>query len=258
MSNYVVTIAHARCDENGKSSGGKPGDQTANKEHTKGELKFEDWYISGDSWDFVLRGKTAAIRALMPEDACKAVRNEHIGYSQGARYTLYDSVRILVFDCGLVEKNVDCDCSSLMTVCANYAGVAIPRDTRTATMKTAYSNTKMFKMYTSNKYVKSSDKLKVGDILVRAGHHTAIVVNTLYHMTRQLRYVAGNIMKGKDVKALQTRLNELGVVDIPLEEDGELGKLTDAAIKAYQRQNDLEIDGIMGRHTAEKLGFLWD
>lgn len=259
MSNYVVTIAHARCNENGKSSGGKPGDQTANKEHTKGELRFEDWYISGDEkWDFVLRGKTEAIRSLMPEDACKAVRNVHIGYSQGARYTLYDSVRILVYDCGLVEKKVDCDCSSLMTVCANYAGVAIPRDTRTATMKTAYSNTKMFKIYTSNKYVKSSDKLKVGDILVRAGHHTAIVVNTLYHMTRQLKYVAGEYMKGKDVKALQTRLNELGVVDTPLEEDGILGRMTDAAIKSFQRQNGLEIDGIMGRHTAEKLGFLWD
>ena len=65
-------------------------------------------------------------------------------------------------------------------------------------------------------------------------------------------------MKGNDVRALQNRLNDLDVTDVPLQIDGAFGRLTDAAVRAFQRQNGLEIDGIMGRHTAEALGFLWD
>ena len=259
MSNYVVTLAHAVSNEYGKATGGKPGDQKQNADNTKGELLFQDWYVSGNKWDCVLHGKTKTLRHLIAEDAIKGVRNVNIGYSQGDpnRYTLYDVSKNIGFDCGMVEKPVECDCSSFMTVCANYAGIAIPRDTYTANMKSRYSNTKAFKIYESNKYTLSPDHLKIGDILVRSGHHTACVVNTLYHMTRELRYTDGSLMKGADIRALQQRLNDLYVVDDPLETDGIYGRKTDAAVKAYQRQNNLETDGIVGRNTATSLGFLW-
>jgi len=253
---YKVTLAHARCNENGSSTGGRPGDQTANPEHTKGELRFEDWYLSGNGWDYMLRPTTETIKALMPEDACKAVRNIKIGYGQDDRYTLYDTVKNVAFDCALVDKPVDCDCSSLMTVCANYAGIAIPRDTYTANMKARYSATGMFKIYSANKYTKQPDYLKKGDILVRAGHHTAIVANTLYHMTRQLKLVEGERMKGNDVKALQQRLNVLSGADLVV--DGIFGSATDDALVVYQVNAGLNPDGIMGRHTAEAMAFLYD
>lgn len=252
---YVVTLAHARCDENGGSSGGKPGDQTANTTHTQGELRFQDWYLSGNGWDVCMRPKTTEIKDGMASDACKAVRNVKIGYGQDDRYTLYDNAKNVGFDCGKVDKACECDCSSLMTVCANYVGLPIPKGTRTANMQSRYTATKQFKVYTSNKYTKQPDYLKKGDILVRTGHHTAIVVNTLYHMTRQLRLVEGDRMKGKDVKALQQRLNELS--NAGLETDGVFGSATDDALVVYQLNNGLEPDGIMGKNTAEKMGFLW-
>lgn len=253
---YVVTLAHARADENGRSSGGKPGDQTANTEHTRGELLFQDWYVSGSGWDCCMRPKTDEIKTKMSEDAIKAVRNSRIGYSQGNRYSLYDVAKAAGFDCGKVEKAVDCDCSSLMTVCANYAGLPIQKDTRTANMQARYTATKQFKVYTSNKYTKSPDYLKKGDILVRAGHHTAIVANTLYHMTRQLTLRQPEMMQGKDVRALQQRLNELE--GSTLETDGIFGPLTDDVLVVYQLNHGLNPDGIMGRRTAEAMGFLWD
>ena len=253
---YKVTLAHARCNENGKATGGKPGDQTANKEHTKGELRFEDWYLSGNGWDFVLRPTTDSIKQLMPEDACRAVRNTHIGYGQNDRYTLYDTSKSVAYDCAKVEKNVDCDCSSLMTVCANYAGVAIPRETSTHNMKVRYSATGMFKILSANKYTKKPDYLKKGDILVRTGYHTAIVANTLYHMTRELMLVEGSHMKGDDVRALQQRLNE--IADGRLETDGIFGPRTEDQLIMFQATHDLLPDGIMGRKTAEAMGFLWD
>ena len=232
---YVVTLAHARADENGRSSGGRPGDQTANKEHTKGELLFQDWYISGNGWDCCLRAFDKGTREEMAKDACRAVRNTKIGYSQDKRYTLYDTAQNVGFDCGKVEKNVDCDCSSLMTVCANYMVIPIPRDTRTANMLSRYSATKLFKIYSSNKYTKQPDFLKVGDILVRAGHHTAIVANTLYHMTRELHLTEGERMKGKDVRALQQRLNELEGTS--LETDGVFGPKADDALVEWHEHS---------------------
>lgn len=248
---YKVTLGHAVSDENGKSTGGKPGDQKQNSDNTKGELLFQDWYISGgNKWDFVLRCKNEYMRDLIAEDVIKAVRNKDIGYNQNARYTLYDAVKGQGFDCQYLSKAVDCDCSALVTVCVNYAGIPIPRETYTGNMKTVYGNTKLFKTYTSNEYVKSSDKLKVGDILVRAGHHTATVVNTLYHFTRQLK----SGMSGDDVKALQYRLNELGIT---LSADGEFGRKTDEAVKTFQKGLSIESDGIVGRQTATALGFLW-
>ena len=255
---YKVTLGHAVSNENGKSTGGKPGDQKQNESNDKGELLFQDYYISGgEKWDFLLRCKSEYMGSLIAEDVIKAVRNIAIGYSQDRRYTLYDNVKPAAFDCDDTTTKVDCDCSSLVTVAANYAGIPIPRDTSTSTMKTRYANTKMFTTYTSKAYTTASDKLKVGDILVRAGYHTATVVNIYYHFTRTLKYVEGSLMSGADVKALQYRLNELGIPDKELVVDGELGKKTDEAIKKYQKACSLEVDGIVGRITATALGFLY-
>ena len=254
---YKVTIAHARSDENNKSTGGKPGDQKQNQDNTKGEVLFEDWYASGGvKWDFVLRCKDEYMRALIAEDAIKAARNANIGYNQNARYTLYDLVKNQSFDCGAISKPVDCDCSSLVTVCMNYAGIPIPREVSTSVMKSTYAKTKLFTIYTSDKYTATSDNLKVGDALVRSGHHTATVVNTLYHFTRVLKLTDKN-MSGDDIKALQYRLNELGVVSTPLVVDGELGKKSDEAIKTFQKGLGITVDGIVGKQTAVALGFLW-
>ena len=250
---YKVTLAHARSDEHGKGTGGKAGDQKQNTDNTKGELLFEDWYLSGNGWDTVLRCKNTYCSELMVEDACKAVRNKRIGYDMDERYTLYDNVKPYGFDCGATTKDVECDCSTLMTTCANYAGFAIPRDTRTANMKSRYSATKAFKILEDNKHTKKPDYLDRGDILVRAGYHTAIVVNTLYHFQHNLK--DGSV--GDDVKALQCRLNQLGVVEEPLVIDGEFGRKTDAAVRAFQKEVELETDGIVGRDTATRLGFLY-
>jgi peptidoglycan hydrolase-like protein with peptidoglycan-binding domain len=53
--------------------------------------------------------------------------------------------------------------------------------------------------------------------------------------------------KGQDVKDLQTLLNKNGA---KLEVDGDFGKLTDAAVKDFQKQNPpLAVDGVVGKQT---------
>jgi peptidoglycan hydrolase-like protein with peptidoglycan-binding domain len=52
-------------------------------------------------------------------------------------------------------------------------------------------------------------------------------------------------MSGTDVAALQTRLG--------VSADGKFGPQTDAAVRIYQRQHGLTVDGIVGRQTWASL-----
>ncbi|MGH1418699.1 MAG: peptidoglycan-binding domain-containing protein [Hyphomicrobiaceae bacterium] len=57
--------------------------------------------------------------------------------------------------------------------------------------------------------------------------------------------------KGEDVKALQKLLNDQGY---ELEVDGNFGRGTRAAVRAYQKEKGLEVDGVAGTATQESLG----
>jgi hypothetical protein len=58
--------------------------------------------------------------------------------------------------------------------------------------------------------------------------------------------------RGKDVKALQKALNERGLNSGPV--DGDFGPLTQAAVKAFQKQAGITVDGIVGAETWGTLG----
>lgn len=61
----------------------------------------------------------------------------------------------------------------------------------------------------------------------------------------------GSMMRGDDVRAVQTKLSESGVD--PGGIDGVYGKNTEKAVKAYQTASGLETDGIVGSKTWKKL-----
>ena len=72
----------------------------------------------------MLRAKDAAAReriALAMERACA---NNNIGYSQPTRNTLYSDVKPYGFDPAKTTKKVNTDCSALVRVCVNFAGIA--------------------------------------------------------------------------------------------------------------------------------------
>ena len=74
-------------------------------------------------------------------------------------------------------------------------------------------------------------------------------------LTRKL-YLTDPMMTGDDVKEVQSRLNALkyscGTAD------GIFGKKTDIAVKNFQADNNLNARGIVGKKTAEALGFKWE
>ena len=63
-------------------------------------------------------------------------------------------------------------------------------------------------------------------------------------------------MRGDDIKDAQTLLNDKGYNCGSV--DGIFGKKCDIATKNFQNDNGLKVDGIIGKNTAEALGFKWE
>lgn len=247
---YRVTLAHAVGAENGTQFG-KKGNQSGD------ELRFQFWYDRAKGWHTVLRCTDKAKQKLIAKDAIRGVRNKNIGYSQDeTRYSLWVMTKPYGFDNSKADKPCNCDCSSFVANNVAFSGITNfeIKDFYTGNMVSRLSNTKAFKMYTANKYIKTYESLKVGDILVGAGH-TATVVNTVYWLKTSLSKESATNSRTADVKALQARLNDLG--DYGLVVDGEFGNRTDSALKAFQRTHNLKVDGVVGKTTASELGFLF-
>jgi hypothetical protein len=65
-------------------------------------------------------------------------------------------------------------------------------------------------------------------------------------------HVTSPLMSGPEIGALQEKLTALGYAPGPI--DGTYGPTTAAAIRAFQRDNKLEVDGVVGPETRKALG----
>ena len=163
----AVTIGHASLDENKKAKGGAAGDQT-----TK-EVCTRSWY--NKPWTSVIRPKDSAKAEKIAHAMEQACANDKIGYDQSQRTTLYTLAKAANWDISKVNTACECDCSSLVAVCVNAAGIAVSKDIYTGNEKAALNATGAFTVLTDAKYIGKPDYLKRGDILLGAGH-TAIVL----------------------------------------------------------------------------------
>jgi hypothetical protein len=57
--------------------------------------------------------------------------------------------------------------------------------------------------------------------------------------------------RGENVKRIQRALNRFG---FNLNDDGDFGRLTDEAVREFQQQNNLKVDGLVGKDTLKALG----
>lgn len=171
----TVYVASARIDENGKAYGGKAGDQSGK------EVSSQVWYDyeknnPGITW-VLLRCVDPEKRKKIAKCMRDAYVNAFIGYDQHQRDSLYDAVKDKGFDVDTLEKAVECDCSSLVRVCACFAGIDCP-NFRTSNQASVLVKTGFFKKITDAKYTKSPDFLLEGDILVSSKQgHTVVVLN---------------------------------------------------------------------------------
>lgn len=167
----TTRIGHARADENNKAKGGKAGDQT-NK-----EILVQDWYLHSKGWLMVFRAKDTKIAEKIAATMEQACNNDNIGYDQSQRTTLYEQAKKFKWDVSKIKNQCECDCSSLVAVCVNAAGVPISKDMYTGNQKQLLTMTGKFEVLEALDYLTKPDNLKRGDILLGNGH-TAIVLNT--------------------------------------------------------------------------------
>lgn len=173
MSTIITKIGHASISEQG-SINGVAGDSTGNE-----VCMVENYNISRIQPYIVLRPKTTAL-ANASIVACKAgCNNNHIGYSQNSRNTLNTYAKAAEYDLSKVLINCNTDCSAFMTVCAIAGGAKIEYGSNaptTTTMRTRFKQSGYYTVLTGTKYTTQTDYLKPGDILVREGHHTIMVL----------------------------------------------------------------------------------
>lgn len=163
----MVKIAHARISERGTIEG-TAGDQTTH------EVEVSDWYSGG--WLAVYRPNNEIMATMIAQAAEAIAANDRIGYSQADRTSLHRYAALHDYDISAITEPCNTDCSAMVAVCVNSAGIPVSKDMTTRNEDTVLMGTGEFTRLTNAKYLNESRFLKRGDILRKAGH-TAIVVN---------------------------------------------------------------------------------
>jgi hypothetical protein len=138
----AVKIGHASGDEHNKAKGGVAGDQT------KKEVCTRNWYSK--PWTSVIRPKNSGAAEKIAKAMEQACTNDKIGYDQNQRTTLYTQAKAVNWDLSKVATDCECDCSSLVAVCVNAAGIAVSKDIYTGNEKAALNATGAFTVLTDS------------------------------------------------------------------------------------------------------------
>lgn len=164
----MIKIGQASRDERGKYSGGIAGDQDGK------EVAIREWY--NRPWNKVLRCKDSKKADKIAKAMEKACRNDYIGYDQNQRTTLYSLCKANGWRIEDIKTPCETDCSALVSVCVNAAGIKVSGDIYTGNEANALLKTEEFELLTAPKYLLSDEYLRRGDILLYEFHHTAIAL----------------------------------------------------------------------------------
>lgn len=253
-------ISNSGSNEYGKTMGGKPGDQNGK------EWQIRTWYSR--PWSCVCRHPDAKVRELIAEYAEKAARNNKIGYNQINRASFWEQLK-KVGDPGKITVACDADCSAGVCGIVKAVGIAlkmpkladisptlVTQQMRSALKKAGFS------IYTAAKYTNSDKNLLRGDILLNDEHHVAINLTTGTGATKtapsknpypEPSYYISRGSTGNGVKWVQWELKRHGYDIGSSGVDGICGKMTDAAIRKFQKDRKIEVDGIVGKITRSEL-----
>lgn len=245
----AVIIGSARQDEHGKAYGGQAGNQSGK------EISTQNWYLHSKGWR-VLRAKDTGVCQRLAIAMRAACENKNIGYNQWRRNTLYDAAAIWGFDISRVNTPVDTDCSALVRTCIAYAAgiTTLPSSLRTGNMCSLILATGAFDELSGKEYTTKSDYLKAGDILcTKTSGHTVIVLTDGPKAGEKVYPTLRKGDKGTDVANLQKLLMQAGYALPKFGADGDFGDECLNAVKAFQRDKKLTVDGIVGAKTWEAL-----
>lgn len=260
-----VKISNCGHDENGRYAGGQAGDQTGT------EYQIINWY--NRPWLCVLRFEDQEVAALIAEMATQAANNNMIGYDQGTagnsndRYTFWEQLAANGYDPSKIKKPCETDCSQSTASIVKAVGYRLnkPKLKAVSIYLTTYNMRSAFKtagamVLTDSKYLTSGTCLKPGDILLNDNHHVAIAVSgdASSNATPAKKNYLEKGDTGSEVTTMQKRLIKVGYSCGAAGADGDFGSDTDSALRKFQKDNGLTVDGQYGTNSKAKLTALYN
>ena len=239
-----IKIGHASIDENGKASDGKIGDQT-----TK-EVCIRTWY--NKPWNVYLECTDIKVAGKAASNMDQMCANNNIGYDQGQRLTMYNS--IVANEGNVLKAKGETDCSAAVSAAYRLAGLNILPACTTRNLKAALLATGKFKAYTDAAHIASDAHAKRGGIYLSEGHHVVMALEDgAGKSTNPYKEPTNTVLlgsSGEGVKWVQWELKEAGY---DLKIDGDCGPVTDKAIRAFQKSSKITVDGKAGAQTRKLL-----
>lgn len=179
----IIKIGHA-------SRGADPSDRTNDTQLGDQDSKevciVEKYDISARSEPFhvLLRPRTRSL-AERSARACEAgCKNEHIGYSQSHRNTLYPKAKNKNFAISAVTENCAVDCASFMAVCAKAGGAKwdyyvdnSSNGPYCGNLERWFTSTDDYTALTGDQYLSKTDYMKRGDVLLAKPHTVMVLEN---------------------------------------------------------------------------------
>ena len=191
----MVLIAEAVHDEKKRYSAGVAGDQTGD------EVRIRRWYSR--PWNYVLRWTDRDMANKFAYAMRAAANNPNIGYDQGQRNTLLTKSKPFKYD-PAKATTCECDCSSLVSVAAMYAGVPEGKlfkwgnCSTTGNLRSRLISGNWVTAYSSKDFTKTDVKLVVGDILLYEGHHVAAVIESSNKLIiKDMDTIVNEVIEGK-------------------------------------------------------------
>ena len=245
-----LIVGSARIDENGNLKNGKTGDQT------RKEVSTQAYYTHKKGW-YVLRAKSVAHANALATAMKQACNNNKIGYDQNERNGVIAQLKKY----GSLDKiatATECDCSSLVRTCIIQA---TGKDVGNITTANEASVLEASGLFEAKKSVTGEGMLYNGDILVtKTKGHTVIVVSgrarstaTTSNTSTATKSYLSKGDKGNGVKTMQTMLIACGYSCGSYGADGDFGSDSDKALRKFQGDYGLTVDGKYGSKSKAKL-----
>lgn len=263
----MAYFAQASIDERGKIAGGQAGNQSGRELNTR-----EIYQSSSNPW-FSVVAIDPRVRAEINRLAKAAVANPYIGYDQYERNTLLIQARKVNWDLSKITVSCETDCSALdgtLAICAVYRVLGQEAGDKVYNALYAGGNLPA----TSNfrqKFAKIPDLFDIGTKIstvpgtfnCRDGH-AVTVVDALVAPGKLSTGASSSVSlasskypckgwTGAEVKRIQQALIDKGYSVGNAGIDGDFGIDTDKAVRKFQFDRGLEIDGIVGPMTQTAL-----